>query len=71
MAGYHADMDTVSWGKAGLQGWRVKVADAVAQPVARRSPLTEDQVRAAVGAVFFALSLMYIVGTVRRLTARR
>jgi hypothetical protein len=28
-------MDTVSLGKAGLQGWRVKVADAVAQPVAK------------------------------------
>jgi hypothetical protein len=28
-------MATVSSGKAGLQGWRVKVADAVAQPVAR------------------------------------
>ena len=63
-------MDTVSWGKAGLQGWRVKVADAVAQPVARRSGLSDDQVRAALGAVFFTLSLVYVVGTVKRLTAR-
>ncbi len=63
-------MDTVSFGKAGLQGWRVKVADAVAQPVAKHSPLSDDQVRAALGVVFFALSTVYVVGTVRRLAAR-
>ena len=57
-------------GKAGLQGWRVKVADAVAQPVARHSRLSDDQVREALGAVFFALSLLYVVGTVKRLAAR-
>lgn len=63
-------MDKISLGKAGLQGWRVKVADVVAQPVAQRSSLTDDQVRAALGAVFFALSLAYVVGTVKRLAAR-
>ena len=60
-------MDGVSIGKAGLQGWRVKAADAVAGPVARRSGLTDDQVRAAVGAVFFSLSVTYVYGTLRRL----
>jgi hypothetical protein len=60
-------MDGVSIGKAGLQGWRVKAADAVAGPVARRSGLTDDQVRAAVGAVFFVLSVTYVYGTLRRL----
>ena len=49
----------------------MKVADAVAQPVAQRSPLTEGQVRGALGAVFFALSLAYVVGTVKRLAAQR
>ncbi len=63
-------MDAISLGKAGLQGWRAKVADAVAQPVARHSPLADDHVRAAVGALFFALSVVYVVGTIRRLTAR-
>jgi hypothetical protein len=63
-------MDALSLGKAGLQGWRVKVADAVAQPVAKHSPLSDDQVRAALGAVFFALSTVYVVGTVKRLAAR-
>jgi hypothetical protein len=67
-------MDAISFGKAGLQGWRSQVADAFARPVARRSGATADQVRAVVGAVFFLLSVVYVVGTVRRLvagTARR
>mgnify|MGYP000430351437 CR=1 FL=1 len=63
-------MDAISLGKAGLQGWRVKVADAVAQPVARNSGLTDDQVRAAIGAVFFVLSVVYVGGTLKRLAAR-
>ena len=64
-------MDPVSVGKAGLQGWRVKVADAVAKPVSKHSAFSDDQVRAAFGAVFFALSLAYVLSTVRRLSAQR
>jgi hypothetical protein len=60
-------MDAVSFGKAGLQGWRAKVGDAVAGPIARRSHFTDDQVRAGVGALFFVLSVIYVLGTVRRL----
>ena len=60
-------MDAVSFGKAGLQGWRAKVGDAVAGPVAQRSPLTDDQVRAVVGGLFFVLSVVYVIGTVKRL----
>ena len=63
-------MDAISFGKAGLQGWRGKVADAVAAPVARRSGLDDDQVRAAVGALFFVLSVVYVVQTVRQVAAR-
>jgi len=51
-------------GTAGLQGWRQKVGDAVAQPLAQRTPLGSDQIKAALGAVFFALSVMYVVKTV-------
>ncbi len=51
-------------GTAGLQGWRRKVGDVVAEPVAQRTPLDAEQVRAAVGALFFALSVMYVVKTV-------
>lgn len=62
-------MDAVAAGKAGLQGWRAKVGDAVAGPVAQRSPLTDDQVRAVVGGLFFVLSVLYVVSTVRRILA--
>ncbi len=64
-------MDAISLGKAGLQGWRVKVADALARPVAQHSRLSQDQVRAVLGFAFFGLSLVYVVGTMRRLAARR
>ena len=50
-------------GQAGLKGWRAKVGDVVASPVAKRSPLGEDDVRAAVGAVFFALATVYVIRT--------
>ena len=64
-------MDAISVGKAGLQGWRGKVADAVAAPVARRSPLTDDQVRAAIGGLFLVLSVLYVVNAVRQLAGAR
>ena len=60
-------MDAVALGKAGLQGWRAKVGDAVAGPIARHSGVTDDQVRAAVGGLFFVLSVIYVLNTVRRL----
>jgi hypothetical protein len=50
-------------GTAGLQGWRVKAADAVAEPLAQRTPLESDQIRAAMGALFFVLALSYVVKT--------
>lgn len=59
-------MDRVEMGKTGLTGWRVKVADGVADPVASRTSLSPDAVRAVVGAVFFALSLYYVASTVAR-----
>jgi hypothetical protein len=51
-------------GQAGLQGWREKVADVVSEPVAKRAPVEEDQVRAAIGALFFVLSVMYVFKTI-------
>jgi hypothetical protein len=62
-------MDAVNAGKAGLQGWRAKVGDAVAGPVAQRSPFSDEQVRAAVGGVFFVLALTYVAGTIKRILA--
>ncbi len=55
-------------GTAGLQGWRQKVGDAAAQPLAQRTPLAEEQIKALIGALFFALSVMYVVKTVSAAT---
>ena len=64
--------NTEQIGLQGLSGWREKVADAVAPPVAKKAPATEDQVRAAVGAAFFALATFYVVSTaVRMIKAAR
>ena len=60
-------MDEVAIGKSGLKGWRARVADLVAPPVARRSPLQEDQVKAGLGVVFLALSIAYLFGAFREI----
>jgi hypothetical protein len=54
-------------GQAALVGWRKKVADVTAPPVAKRGPVSEDQARAIVGAVLFALSAYYVISTIVRL----
>lgn len=64
-------MDRKTFGQAGLQGWRAKLADSVAPPVAKRSGLDEDDVRAAVGVVFLILTILYVVNAVRELAANR
>jgi hypothetical protein len=55
-------------GQAGLQGWREKVADLMAGPVASRAPLREDQVRAIIGGAFFVLSVAYVLKTIQVVT---
>jgi hypothetical protein len=63
---------TKQLGQAALPSWRGKVADAVAPPASKRTPWSEDQVRAAVGAAFFALATFYVVSTaVRMIKAAR
>jgi hypothetical protein len=54
-------------GRAGLQGWREKVADGVAPPVARRTNLSEEQVRAIIGATFFVLAVIYVANALKEL----
>ena len=52
-------------GEAGVSaGWRKKLADRVAPPVASRTRLSPDQVRAALGLIFVGLSLSYVARTV-------
>ncbi|MCZ2860459.1 hypothetical protein [Blastococcus sp. VKM Ac-2987] len=64
-------MDAVTFGKAGLKGWRARVADTVAGPVAQRTSVSDDQVRAAIGALFLALSVMYVAKAVKDLATSR
>lgn len=64
-------MDLERLGTAGLKGWRAKIGNAVAPPVSRRSPLDEHQVRAAIGGLFLALSLVYVTGSLRRILHAR
>jgi hypothetical protein len=63
---------TTEMGQAGLTSWRAAVADRVAPPTAKRTSLSEDQVRAALGAAFLAISTFYVVSAWVRLirTAR-
>jgi hypothetical protein len=62
-----SNTQTQTFGHAGLVGWRKSLADRAAPPAAKHAPVSEDQVRAAIGAVFFALSLYYVVSTVVRM----
>jgi len=63
---------TTEIGQAALPTWRGAVANRIAPPAAKRTPLSEEQARAAVGAAFFALATFYVVSTVVRMirTAR-
>jgi hypothetical protein len=59
--------NTTEMGQAALPTWRGAIANRVAPPAAKRTPLSEDQARAAVGAVFFALATFYVVSTIIRI----
>jgi len=59
-------MDATELGQTPLVGWREKVAGSVARPVSERTGVEERQLRALIGALFFALAAYYVVGTVRR-----
>ena len=63
---------TIEIGQAALPTWRGAIADRVAPPAAKRTPMSEDQVRAAIGAAFFAVATFYVVTSLVRMirTAR-
>ncbi len=60
--------DVTRLGQAGLKGWREKVGERVAPAIAQRTPLKEEQVRALIGALFFALSVVYVSKTIATLS---
>lgn len=49
-----------SVGHAGLAGWRGKVADVVAP----RVPINDENARALIGGAFFVLSVYYVIATI-------
>jgi Na+(H+)/acetate symporter ActP len=53
-------------GHAGLAGWRKTVADVVAP----RVPIADDQARMIIGLGFFALSVYYVIATIVKATKR-
>jgi hypothetical protein len=63
-------MAAVELGRAGLQGWRAKVADVAGPALAQRTPLAEDQVRAGIGLLFFVLAVIYVAKTLKEWVAR-
>ncbi len=52
-------------GHAGAQGWRERVADAVAPRVATRTPARQEQIKAAVGLAFVVFSVLHLARTLR------
>jgi hypothetical protein len=57
-------------GQEALPGWRGSVADKVSSPASSVAPASEDQVRAAIGWLFYALSLYYVVATTIKILKR-
>jgi hypothetical protein len=53
-------------GNASLTGWRKTVADVVAP----RVPIADDQARVILGLGFLALSVYYVVATITRAVRR-
>ena len=56
-----AHLDARTIGDVSLHGWKEKFADAVA----KRAPVTDDVVRAALGTLFLALSLRHVIKSLR------
>ena len=52
-------------GEQALLGWRERVADAVAGPAERHTPLDRSRARALIGWVFLLLAVAYVLRTAR------
>jgi hypothetical protein len=59
-------MNMTEMGKAGLTGWRRKVGERVAPRVAAKTPMSEDQFQALLGAIFLVLAVYQFYATLRR-----
>ena len=63
-------MDKTQTLEAGLVGWRERLARKLEKPVSERTPLTANQVRAVLGALFFVKSAIYVARSIRRAVKR-
>ena len=57
-------------GQEALAGWRGTLADKVAPKASDVAPPTEEQIRAAIGALFYALSVYYVIATTIKMVKR-
>jgi hypothetical protein len=57
-------------GQQALPTWRGAIADRVAPTAAKRTPLSEEQIRAMLGGVFLAVSTFYVVSSIARMVQR-
>ena len=57
-------------GHEALAGWRGTLADKVAPPASNHAPPSEDQIRAAIGVLFYALSVYYVIATTIKFVQR-
>ena len=64
-----AQVNLTEMGKVGLNGWKGKVGQRVAEPVAEHTRMTEDQVKAILGGVFLLLSAWQFLKLIRRVVA--
>jgi hypothetical protein len=58
---------TTELGQQALPSWRGAIADRVAPTAAKRTPLSEDQIRAILGVAFLAVSTFYVVSSIVRM----
>ena len=58
-------------GQNALQGWRGRVADAAAPRIARRTRLSEADIRGVIGLAFLALAIRHVVVTAKRFAQDR
>jgi hypothetical protein len=63
--------DTRRLGESALQGWRRRVADTAAPPLAGVTPLNEEDVRAWIGLAFVAFAAWYLGSTAARFLRSR
>lgn len=77
LAGTPVDMGSASsgarrpseLGELALVGWRKRVGEPIADVLSDHTPLSAQQARGMLGALFFLLSAYYVAATVRRALA--